>query len=157
MNRPANLRPRNRTTPIRPASGVAPVTSFEFRGLTGMRPPAASPIRVLLAHEDPLFVEGMVSALQQDGRFAVVGAALDGRDLARQTRALRPSIVVLDVNFPGFGGRAALPSLRRASQQTRVIVMARSDRGLSREVVRAGARGFLLMNSPPPTFRQAVA
>lgn len=122
-----------------------------------MRRSESRAIRVLLAHEAPLFVEGLRSVLKQDPRFSVVGAAFDGRDLLRQARVFGPAVIVLDVNLPGFRGVDALRSLRRTSSQAQVIVLAHADAGLARAAARGGARGFLLMNCSPQTFLRTVA
>lgn len=155
--RTATLSAGNRTVQPKPSSGARDVTGRPLGGLIPMRPPETKTIRVLLAHEAPLFAEGLRSVLKRDPRFAVVGAAFDGRDLLRQARVFRPTVIVLDVNLPGFRGVGALRSLRRTSSQTQVIVLAHVDAGLARAAARWGARGFLLMNCSPQTFLQTVA
>ncbi|TPW21759.1 MAG: two component LuxR family transcriptional regulator [Elusimicrobia bacterium] len=123
-----------------------------------MKRPAGSKIRVLLANDIPLFVEGLRAALERDSGMVVVGAAADGKDTFRQARALAPEVILLDMNIPGLGGFEALPRLLRAAGRSRVIVMAtHADGGLVREAARFGAKGYLLMASAPRLFQRAVA
>lgn len=117
-----------------------------------------SKIRVLLANDIPMFVEGLRASLGRDSRMVVVGAAADGKDTFRQARALEPEVILLDMNIPGLGGLEALPRLLRAAERSRVIVLAtHADGGLVREAARFGAKGYLLMGSTPRLFQRAVA
>lgn len=123
-----------------------------------MRKAGGRSIRVLLAHEYPVFVEGMRAALARDSRMLVVGTPGDGAELFRRVGAAAPDVVVLDLNLPGLGGFEALPRLRRAAGDARCIVLGtRADAGLIREAARFGAKGYLLMDSSPLRLAAAVA
>lgn len=115
-------------------------------------------IRILLANDIPMFVEGLRASLSRDSRMVVVGAASDGKDTFRQARALEPEVILLDMNIPGLGGLEALPRLLRVAERSRVIVLAtHADGGLVREAERFGAKGYLLMDSSSRLFHRAVA
>ncbi|TBR25728.1 response regulator transcription factor [bacterium] len=115
-------------------------------------------VRVILAHEYPLFVEGLRAALEADSRMAVVATAGDGDALSQRAGTSRPDVILVDLNLPGLGGLEALPRLIRAAGKGRVIVLgARAEGGLVREAARCGAKGYLLMDSSPRRLAQAVA
>lgn len=123
-----------------------------------MKPPAGAKIRVLLANDIPLFVEGLRCSLEQDSRMAVVGAASDAKGIFRQAKVLEPEVILLDLNIPGLGGLDVLPRLMRVAERSKVIVLAtHADGGLVREAARAGAKGYLLVGSTPQVLQRAVA
>lgn len=114
--------------------------------------------RVLLAHEYPLYLEGLRSALAGHPRVRVVGTASDARELFQKADTASPEVVLLDVNLPGLGGLESLGRLRRALGGGSVIVLAEhADGGLVREAARLGAQGYLLMDSSARRVLQAVA
>jgi DNA-binding NarL/FixJ family response regulator len=61
--------------------------------------PAASEIRVVVGHHEPLYREGIIYVLRQAG-LDVVAAAKDVDDLARKLRAYRPDVAILDIDMP---------------------------------------------------------
>lgn len=123
-----------------------------------MKRPAGAKIRVLLANDIPLFVEGLRCSLEQDSRMVVVGAAADAKGIFRQAKVLEPEVIVLDMNIPGLGGLDVLPRLMRVAERSKVIVLAtHADGGLVREAARAGAKGYLLVGSTPQMLQRAVA
>lgn len=123
-----------------------------------MKRPAGAKIRVLLANDIPLFVEGLRCSLERDSRMVVVGAAADAKGIFRQAKSLEPEVILLDMNIPGLGGLEALPRLLKVAGRSRVIVLAtHADGGLVREAARFGAKGYLLMGSAPQLFQRAIA
>ncbi|HEY83532.1 MAG TPA: response regulator [Chloroflexi bacterium] len=103
-----------------------------------------SGLRLLLADDHPLFLEGLNSLLTARG-FSVVGTAPDGESALQQTRALRPDAVIMDVNMPGGGGLEAARAIKAELPDTKIVMLtvAEDDAHLF-EAVKSGVSGYLL-------------
>ena len=98
------------------------------------------PIRVVLADDDPAFLEALAAALEHDGRFEVIGLAADGGEAFQLGRSLEPDVVVMDGEMPRIDGWEAARLLRESDASTRVLMVSGADP----EVVahRAASVGF---------------
>ena len=78
--------------------------------------------------------------LSVHGDYAVVGEAVDGLDAVRQAQLLQPELVLLDMAMPGMDGLEALPLIRDAAPEARVIVLTVFQPGdLADQAIAAGA------------------
>src|SRR4051794_9761980 len=99
--------------------------------------------RVLVVDDDTLYAEA-ATAILEDGELEVVGRAADGREAIELALALRPDVVVMDINMPVMDGLEATRSLRRLLPSTRVVVVTSSPSCSDRWNARgAGAHAFL--------------
>jgi DNA-binding NarL/FixJ family response regulator len=85
--------------------------------------PRRGAIRVVLADDDPGFLDALATAMETDGRFEVVGLAGDGIEAVELARWLDPDVAVLDVNMPRLGGIEAAGRLRGSEPRTRVLLV----------------------------------
>jgi DNA-binding NarL/FixJ family response regulator len=82
--------------------------------------------------------------LERSGRFAVVGEAENGIQAIDRARDLRPDILLLDLSMPVLSGMEALPQIREASPDTKVVVLSGFDRSrMEPDAVAGGAMGYL--------------
>ena len=106
--------------------------------------------RVVIADDDPDVRELLTRALERGGRFEVVGAATDGPAAVELARTVAPDLVLLDLAMPGGGGLEALPALRSAAPQARVVVVSGFPGDRLAEVVRErGAVGYVQKGLSP--------
>src|SRR6476619_6782783 len=85
--------------------------------------------RVFHADDEPNYRSLVrVVLTQADGAYEVVGEAADGREAIDLAPTLNPDIVLLDVNMPGMGGIEALPHLREALPEAKIIALTTSWR-----------------------------
>ncbi len=70
------------------------------------------PLRLLLVDDHALFREGLISLLSYQDDFSVVGEAEDAESALTQARALKPDIVLMDIELPGEDGVHATRRLR---------------------------------------------
>jgi len=104
-----------------------------------------SPIRILVVDDHTLFRRGITALLTRDARLEVIGDAADAGDALRRARALRPDLILLDNNLPGVSGVDALPALREASPDTRILMLTVSeDETDLAKALQGGAAGYLL-------------
>jgi DNA-binding NarL/FixJ family response regulator len=110
-------------------------------------------IRVVLADDHPLILEGIRALIQGAPGMAVVGEATNGEDAVTTILTERPDVAVLDVRMPGIDGVEATRRIVRDHPETRVIVLsAQADAETAVQALRAGAIGFL----PKEAFGQTL-
>ncbi len=97
----------------------------------------------------------MILAAQDD--MEIVGEAGNGREAIAKAAELHPDVVVMDVAMPELNGIEATRRLAETSPQTRVLALSmHKDSVYVREILRAGARGYLLKDSIDVDFLTAV-
>ncbi len=105
-------------------------------------------ICILLADDHTVVRKGfrMILAAQTD--MEVVGEAANGTEAVELTAALHPDLVVMDVAMPGLNGIEATRRITNASPRTKVLALSmQKDSVYVREMLRAGAKGYLLKDS----------
>jgi DNA-binding NarL/FixJ family response regulator len=96
-------------------------------------------------------------ALEMDGGVRVVGEAENGRQGIEVVASHQPDVVVLDMAMPVMDGLEALPHIKRASPDTRVLVVSGFDNAtMSASAVEAGADAYLQKGVPPALLLQRV-
>ena len=104
--------------------------------------------RILLADDHALVRQGFHMILAAEPDMEIVGEAADGRDAVELAEKLRPDVVVMDVAMPGLNGIEATRRLADSSPRTRVLALSmHKDSVYVREILRAGARGYLLKDA----------
>jgi DNA-binding NarL/FixJ family response regulator len=107
-------------------------------------------IRLLIADDHPVFLEGLCAVLPfKDPGIEIVGTAADGAEAVRRALALEPDIVLLDIKMPRMSGVEAARTILGRRRETRIIMLTTfDDRDLIVEAMEAGAKGFLLKDTP---------
>lgn len=114
-------------------------------------------IAVLLADADALRRDGMAAVVHGTGTCDVVAQCSDGMTALDEIRALEPEIAVIDLNLPKLHGIEVIRNVRSEQLSTKVIIVSGTDDDdIIREVVRAGADGFLLKNGPARHLLDAI-
>lgn len=110
----------------------------------------SEPIRVLLVDDQPLFRRAIAALLDAQEGFRVVGQADDGLHGLEQAHALRPDLVVMDVEMPVMNGVEAVRLVREQLPQVKVVMLTVSQEDdFLVEAIRHGAHGYLLKNLHP--------
>jgi DNA-binding NarL/FixJ family response regulator len=116
-----------------------------------------SPIRVLLADDQPLFREGLHTLLSLQADLDVVGEAHNGAEAVRLAAELKPDVVLMDVQMPELDGVAATRRLHAELPACRVILLTTfDDDEYVFEGLRAGALGYLLKDAPSARLVDAI-
>ena len=107
-------------------------------------------LRVLLVDDQPLFRRALATLISAQFDMTVVGEGEHGRDALEKVRALRPDIVVMDVNMPVADGVEGVTAIRSAGFTTPIVMLTVSeDDDDLFESIKAGANGYLLKNVRP--------
>ncbi len=114
-------------------------------------------ITVVLA-EDQLMVLGALSTLLDlEADITVAGTASDGEEAVRLVEALRPDVLLTDIEMPTMTGLEVAAEVRRRGLPTHVVILTTFARGgYLRRALDAGAVGYLLKDAPASTLAQAV-
>ncbi|GIF37847.1 response regulator [Actinoplanes xinjiangensis] len=113
-------------------------------------------IRVLVADDHAAIRAGMRLMLEQADDIEVVGEAADGAVAIRQTRALRPDVVLMDIRMPGTDGIQATREITAAGLADVLILTTFDLDDYLFGALRAGAAGFLLKSVEPAALVEAV-
>lgn len=114
-------------------------------------------LRLLLADDHPLVLDGIRSLLKGDPDLEIVGEARDGRTALRLALDLKPDIVVLDLSMPGLNGVDVTRQLLRECPLCKVIVLTvHEDRSYFRKLIEVGAVGYVLKRSVSEDLRRAI-
>ncbi|HEY2952929.1 MAG TPA: response regulator transcription factor [Verrucomicrobiae bacterium] len=114
-------------------------------------------LRILLVDDHEMVRQGLKAVLEAHGVWEVCGEATTGRQAVALARELRPQIVVMDVTMPELSGLEATRQIRAALPRTEVLILTMHDsEQLVREVLAAGARGYLLKSDAGHALVSAV-
>jgi two-component system, NarL family, response regulator NreC len=114
-------------------------------------------IRILLADDHAVVRQGFKMILGAQPDMEIVGEAGNGREAVELTETLKPDVVVMDVAMPELNGIEATRRVSASVPHARVIALSmHKDSVYVREVLRAGARGYLLKDSGAGDLVSAV-
>jgi DNA-binding NarL/FixJ family response regulator len=111
-------------------------------------------IRVLIADDHQLLLEGITQALNLIPDISVVGTADDGKELVAKATHLLPDVLVIDQEMPKLTGLGALKKL--GNPPPAIVVTMHADEQHRARAEAAGAVGFLSKSAPLPTLAAAV-
>lgn len=113
--------------------------------------------RVLLVDDHALFRDGLASLLTA-WDMEIVGQASDGQDGVEKARALRPDLVLMDVNMPRLNGLEATRIIKTELPDTKVVVVTVSDAEENLfDAVKSGAEGYILKNASGEEFGRLLS
>jgi DNA-binding NarL/FixJ family response regulator len=115
-------------------------------------------IRVLLVDDQALVRAGFRIILESEPGIVVVGEAVDGASAIRQSEALQPDVICMDVQMPGMDGLTATRTIvADPTSRAAVLVLTTFDReDYLFSALQHGASGFLLKNATPEALVEAV-
>jgi DNA-binding NarL/FixJ family response regulator len=113
-------------------------------------------IRVMVVDDHPMWREGVARDLAEAG-YEVVAAVGEGKQAARICAALRPDVVVLDLQLPDLSGVEVINRLTAGETAVRILVLSASGEHQDvLDAVKAGACGYLVKSARREEFLEAV-
>lgn len=114
-------------------------------------------IRLLIADDHPIFLDGLRRILSLEKRFEVVGEAQDGRQAVEQAMRLQPDVLLLDLRMPGMSGMDVLQKLKSQNSPTKVLLLTASeDKNEFVQAMREGAAGIVLKQTPTDLLIKSI-
>jgi DNA-binding NarL/FixJ family response regulator len=113
--------------------------------------------RILVADDHEVVRRGLCALLQSRPEWEICGEAADGREAVEKARSLKPDAVIIDIGMPTLNGLEATRQILKANPEVEVLVLTLHDSDqMIREVLDAGARGFLLKSDAARDLISAV-
>ncbi|RED52211.1 response regulator transcription factor [Aestuariispira insulae] len=119
--------------------------------------PADKPIRVLLADDHPLVLDGIRACLEINEDIEVVATAGTGREALERAAESQPDIVLMDINMPELNGLDATEVFRERYPAIKLLMLSMHDnREYITSALNSGARGFVLKDVPSQELVTAI-
>jgi DNA-binding NarL/FixJ family response regulator len=114
-------------------------------------------IRILLADDHTIVRDGLRALLERQADMSVVAEAADGRECVQLAEQHSPDVVIMDVAMPEMNGIEAARRILSANPKTSVLILSmHRDESYVLRALRAGARGYLLKDSPRDDVLTAI-
>ena len=114
-------------------------------------------IRLIVADDQRLFRQSLRIALERESDLKVVGEAGDGQEAYEQARALRPEMVLMDVEMPKLDGIAATRLLVKERADVKILMLsAYADDERVLHGIQAGAVGYIVKDATPEEFVKII-
>ena len=113
--------------------------------------------RVLLAEDHTIVRKGLCALLDAEPSIEVIGEAQDGREALLKAEQLHPDIVLMDISMPGLNGLEATRQIKKRFPEVKVLILTvHSDEEYIRQILRAGASGYLVKQAAPNELISAI-
>lgn len=117
----------------------------------------AGPIKIVIADDHPIVREGLATVLSMEEDLEVVGQAANGVEAVSLARDLRPDVILMDLQMPEMDGVQAIREIKARSPEIGIIILTTYDTDeYIFTGIEAGARGYLLKDSPPAQVLEAI-
>lgn len=114
-------------------------------------------IQVLLADDHAILRKGIRMLIDSQADMEVVGEAKTGREAIEEAQRLKPDIVIMDISMPELNGIEGTRQICDSLPHTRVVALSmHKDSAYVREILRAGARGYLVKDSEDDDLLRAI-
>jgi DNA-binding NarL/FixJ family response regulator len=116
------------------------------------------PTRIYLVEDQPQLLKALVKSLAAYPELQIVGTAQEGEAGVEEIVALRPQLVLLDLELPGIDGIQVTQRVKRRAPEVEILILTSfEDEQKVYEAVQAGASGYLVKRVGPEKIRQGIA
>jgi two-component system, NarL family, response regulator NreC len=114
-------------------------------------------IKILLADDHRMIRSGLRALLERQPEFRIVAEASSGRETVALAETHSPDVAVIDIAMPQLNGIDAAREITANNPRIAIIVLSmHSDEGYVLRALKAGARGYLLKDSPESDLISAI-
>ena len=116
-----------------------------------------TPLRILIVDDHAVVRRGVRSLLESEEGFEITGEATTGREAVDMARRLQPDVIVMDLSLPELNGLDATRQILKESPRSEILVLTmHHSEELARDVLQAGARGYVLKSDADQSLIAAV-
>lgn len=110
-----------------------------------------------MADDHPLIREGFRSLLVKNERFEIVGIAENGKELVELAGALKPDIILSDINMPVLNGMAAIEQINKMHPEIKCVILTmHEERAYILQALKIGVQGYILKNIERYDLEKAI-
>lgn len=115
-------------------------------------------IKVCIIEDHRSFREGLARLIDLTEGYTLVAAYADGDKIVERLRHCQPHVVLMDIQLPGINGIEAVQQIRKANLDVKIIIQTVfEDDDKIFAAICAGSNGYLLKNTPPAKYLEAIA
>ena len=116
-----------------------------------------TPLRILIVDDHAVVRRGVRSLLESQPGWEISGEATTGREAVDLAKALQPDVVVMDLSLPELNGLDATRQILKESPRSEILVLTmHHSEELARDVLQAGARGYVLKSDADQSLIAAI-
>ncbi|MEP6748449.1 MAG: response regulator transcription factor [Bacteroidota bacterium] len=114
-------------------------------------------IKVIIADDHGIYLEGLRTLLKREAEIELVGEASNGRELIDKTRQLEPDVILTDLIMPEMDGIQAIKEIVESGLPVKCIAISTYDTDLLIvEALEAGAKGYIVKNADKGEIIEAI-
>jgi DNA-binding NarL/FixJ family response regulator len=113
--------------------------------------------RIFVVEDQPTLLKNLVKVLGTFSELELVGTAPDGESAVEDIVRVRPQLVLLDLELPGFNGIEVTKRVKRRASEVEILILTSfEDEQKVYEAIQAGASGYLVKRVGPEKIRSAI-
>lgn len=114
-------------------------------------------IRVMIADDHNMFVEGIESILEGHDHIQVVSKCYTGNEVFEKMPSAHPDVILLDINLPGMNGLEVCQKLNKEYPEVKVLALSmHNEESFVTEILKYGAQGYILKNTGKKELISAI-
>lgn len=118
-------------------------------------PRSGRAVRVVIADDQRLFAESLMTVLSEDERVEVVGIAANGEEAVKLVSELEPDVILIDLKMPVMDGLEATRRIRKTGFSTQILLLTGTETLIgAQDAIDAGANAFLRKERSVEELRQ---
>lgn len=114
-------------------------------------------IKIIIADDHQMFIDGIKSLLESEKSLSIIGEALNGKQVLELLEKKKADIILMDINMPEMDGLEATKIISKKYTDVRVIMLTMyNTRDYIAKMISAGASGYILKNTGKKELMNAI-
>lgn len=113
--------------------------------------------KILIVDDHEVVRDGLRNILTSLDSLSIAGEAGDGEEAVKMYATLKPDLVIMDISMPGMNGIEATRVIKEKDPDARILILTMHDnQEYLNQIIRSGAKGFILKNTDKEELLEAV-